>query len=257
MYREKNIEEFENTRFDTPSLLPHSDSEEGVSSAELFHHHRATTTEATSEKNSKMSALLVLVAQVVSTLYSPFYLPVMAFIVLFIFSYLKLLPVSTKVVLIAMVYFFTILLPHTAIYLFRRFNGWSRKQLSKRKRRYFPYGVCIVSYGILLFLFFEIHMPHFTIGVIGGALAIIVICAIVNSKIKISTHAAASGGVIGALIAFSFIFDFDPTEWLCLATLLCGMTCTSRLILRQHTYKEIGWGVMVGVVSGLVSVLLI
>lgn len=257
MNRENNLEETEKKHFDTPSLFPHSDSEEGISSAELFHHHRKRSTDAPNENTSKVSALLVLMAQVVSMLYSPFYLPVMAFIVLLIFSYLNLLPVSTKILLITIVYLFTILLPHIAIYLFRRFNGWSRKQLSERQKRFFPYGVCTVSYGILLYLFYEIHMPHFTIGVVGGALAIIVICAIVNSKIKISTHAAASGGVIGALIAFSLIFDFNPTEWLCLATLLCGMTCTARLILRQHTNKEIGWGVVVGIVSGLVSVLLI
>ena len=256
MNQENNIEDNDSTRFNTPSLFPRADSEKGVSSAELFHHPKNKTI-ANSESNSKMSALLVLVAQVVSTLYSPFYLPVMAFIVLFLFSYMKLLPLSTKIVLIAIVYFFTILLPHTAIYFFRRFNGWTRKQLSKRQRRFVPYGVCIISYGILLYLFYEIHMPHFTIGVIGGALAIIIICAIVNSRIKISTHAAASGGVIGALIAFAFIFSFDPTNWLCLATLLCGMTCSSRLILRQHTYREIGWGVTVGILSGFVSVLLI
>ena len=74
---------------------------------------------------------------------------------------------------------------------------------------------------------------------------------------KISTHAAASGGVIGALMAFSFIFAFDPTNWLCLATILCGMACSARLILRQHTYAEIGWGVVVGILSGFISVLII
>lgn len=248
------IEDTTNTQFDTPSLYPKADGERGVSSAELFHHYNEKQSD---KREKKMSALLVLVAQVVSTLYSPFYLPIMAFIVLFMFSYLKLLPLSTKVVLLVIIYFFTILLPHTAIYMFRRFNGWTRKQLSKRQRRFVPYGICMVSYAALLYLLYEIHMPHFTIGVIGGALAIIVICAIVNNKIKISTHAAASGGVIGALLAYAFIFTFNPTYWMCLSTILCGMTCSARLILRQHTYAEIGWGVVVGVVSGLVSVLLI
>ena len=255
MNKYNNAEDADKSPFDAPSLFPRADGEEGISSAELFHHRKEA--DANTERDSRMSALLVLVAQVVSTLYSPFYLPVMAFIVLFLFSYLKLLPVSTKVVLIVIVYFFTILLPHTAIYLFRRFNGWSRKQLSKRQRRFVPYFMCMASYAVLLYLFYEIHMPHFTIGVIGGALAIIVICAIVNNKMKISTHAAASGGVIGALMAFSFIFAFDPTNWLCLATILCGMACSARLILRQHTYAEIGWGVVVDVLSGFISVLII
>jgi PAP2 superfamily domain protein len=203
------------------------------------------------------SRMLILAAHFVSMLYAPFYLPVVAFMVLFIFSYLNLLPLQTKIVLTLIVYFFTILLPHFTIYLYRKFNGWTRHQMSKRERRFVPYILSIISYGALLYLLYNIHMPRFAMGVVGGALVIQIVCALVNSRIKISTHAAASGGVIGALMAFSFIFAFNPIGWLCLAILLCGMVSTARLILRQHTYAEIGWGVVVGIVSGFVSILLI
>lgn len=203
------------------------------------------------------SRMLILAAHFVSMLYAPFYLPVVAFMVLFIFSYLNLLPLQTKIVLTLIVYFFTILLPHFTIYLYRKFNGWTRHQMSKRERRFVPYILSIISYGALLYLLYNIHMPRFAMGVVGGALVIQIVCALVNSRIKISTHAAASGGVIGALMAFSFIFAFNPIGWLCLAILLCGMVSTARLILRQHTYAEIGWGVIVGIVSGFVSILLI
>ncbi len=206
---------------------------------------------------SRAASLLVMTAQAISMLYAPFYLPVVAFIVLFMFSYLNMLPLATKAVLTLVVYFFTLLLPHIAIYAYRKINGWTRHQMSRRERRFVPYIMSIVSYAALLYLLYSIHMPRFTLGVIGGALTIQIVCAIVNSRIKISTHAAASGGVIGALMAFSFIFAFNPTWWLCLTVLLCGMVCTARLILRQHTYAEIGWGVAVGLVSGFISVLLI
>lgn len=207
-------------------------------------------------KNST-SKFLVMTAQAVSLLYSPLYLPVVAFIVLFMFSYLNLLPLRTKALFILIVYFFTLLLPHLTIYSYRKINGWTRHQMGRRERRFVPYVVSIVSYSALLYLLYSIHMPRFTLGVIGGALTIQIVCALVNSRIKISTHAAASGGVIGALMAFSFIFAFNPTWWLCLTILLCGMVCTARLILRQHTYAEIGWGVAIGLVSGFISVLLI
>ena len=206
---------------------------------------------------SRAASLLVMTAQAISMLYAPFYLPVVAFIVLFMFSYLNMLPLATKAVLTLVVYFFTLLLPHIAIYAYRKINGWTRHQMSRRERRFVPYIMSIVSYAALLYLLYSIQMPRFTLGVIGGALTIQIVCAIVNSRIKISTHAAASGGVIGALMAFSFIFAFNPTWWLCLTVLLCGMVCTARLILRQHTYAEIGWGVAVGLVSGFISVLLI
>lgn len=200
---------------------------------------------------------LVLTSQVVSLIFSPFYLPVVAFVALFLFSYLNMLPLVTKLVLTLIVYFFTVLLPHFTIYLYRKLNGWTRHQLGKRERRYVPYVLSIISYASLLYLLFVLHMPRFTLGVIAGALALQVVCAILNSRFKISTHAAASGGVIGALLAFSLIFSFDPTGWLCLVVMLSGIVCSARLVLRQHTLSDLGWGVLVGLLCGFFGILLV
>ena len=106
-------------------------------------------------------------------------------------------------------------------------------------------------------MLYKLHMPRFTLGVIAGALTIQIVCTVLNSRVKVSMHAAASGGVIGALMAFSLIFSFNPTGWLCLTTLLCGMVCTARLILRQHTPRDLGWGVLVGVICGFCCIVLI
>ncbi|MCI6294649.1 MAG: hypothetical protein MR605_02675 [Bacteroidales bacterium] len=200
---------------------------------------------------------IVLTSQVVSHLFSPFYLPVVAFAALFTFSYLNMLPLLTKLLLTLFVYFFTVVLPRLFIYIYRKINGWTRHQLSRRERRYVPYAVSIVCYAALYKMLNALHMPRFTLGVIAGALAIQIICALLNSVIKVSTHAAASGGVIGALMAFSLIFAFDPTGWLCLCVLLSGMVCTARFILRQHTLRELGWGVTVGLLCGFFSILLV
>ena len=197
---------------------------------------------------------LVLTAQVVSLVFSPLYLSVMAFVALFLFSYLNMQPLFIKLELTLIVYFFTILLPHFSIHLYRRLNGWTRHQLGKRERRYVPYILSIISHAALLYLLYKLHIPRFTLGVIAGALSIQIVCALVNSCIKVSTHAAASGGVIGALMAFSLIFSFDPTGWLCLTILLCGMVSTARFILRQHTLRELGWGVAIGVLCGFICI---
>lgn len=203
------------------------------------------------------SGWIVLTAQVVSVIFSPFYLPVMAFVALFLFSYLNLLPLSLKLLLTAMVYVFTVFLPHVGIFMYRKLNGWTRHQLGRRERRFVPYVMSIMSYAVQLYLLYSLHMPRFTLGVIAGALLIQVVCALVNSRLKVSTHAAASGGVVGALMAFASIFSFDPTGWLCLTVLLSGMVCTARLILRQHSLGELGWGVLIGFVCGFVSIRII
>lgn len=207
-------------------------------------------------RSGRQISWIVLTSQVVSLVCSPFYLPVVAFVALFLFSYLRLLPVTTKVLLTLIVYFFTVLLPHITIFLYRKLNGWTRHQLGRRERRYVPYVLSIISYSALLYLLHSMHMPRFTQGVILGALVIQVVCAVVNGWVKISTHAAASGGVVGALLAFSLIFSFDPTGWLCLTVLLCGLVCSARLVLRQHTLAELGYGVLVGLLCGFGGILL-
>lgn len=200
---------------------------------------------------------LILTAQVISLLFSPFYLPVVAFIALFMFSYLNLYPLSYKLVFLCMVYVFTVALPRLAIYLYRRLNGWTRHQLGHREKRYVPYFLSIICYAALLYLMYSLHMPRFTLGIIAGALAIQVTCALLNKWVKVSTHSAASGGVIGALIAFSFIFNFNPTGWLCLCILLAGAVSSARLVLRRHTLDELAWGTAVGIVCGFACVLFV
>lgn len=206
---------------------------------------------------SRSAALLVLTARVVSVVFTPFYLPVVAFAALFSFSYLHMLPWLTKLWITLVVYCFTVLLPHLGIFMYRKVNGWTRHQMGKRQRRYVPYVLSITCYAALLHMLYSLHMPRFTLGVIMGALVIQVACAVVNSWLKVSTHAAASAGVVGALLAFSLIFSFNPTGWLCLSVLVCGMVCTARMVLRQHTYAELGWGTLIGFLSGFFSILLV
>lgn len=201
------------------------------------------------------SRYLILTAQVVSLVFSPFYLPVLAFIVLLFFSYMNYTSWVYNLQVVGMVYLFTVLLPKLAIYIYRKLNGWTRHQLSRRERRVVPYALSITCYAALLYIMDSLRMPRFTLGIVAGALAIQVVCAFVNPWIKVSTHAAAAGGLVGAVLAFSIILGFDPTNGLCFTILLAGLVCTARLILRQHTLTELGIGTLIGLVCALVFIL--
>lgn len=198
---------------------------------------------------------LILTAQVISLVLSPFYLPVVAFIMLLFFSYLSYTSWQYNLQIIGMVYLFTVLLPRLAIYAYRKINGWTRHELGKRERRIVPYILSISSYTALLYMMNHMRMPRFTMGIVAGALAIQIVCALVNPWLKVSTHAAASGGVIGAIMAFSLIFNFDPTYPLCLGVFVAGLVCTARMILRQHTLTDLGVGLLIGLFCALFFIL--
>jgi len=202
---------------------------------------------ATTRKTDFMnSRRLILTAQVVSLVFSPFYLPILAFIVLLFFSYMNYTPWAYNVQVLGMIWLFTILLPKLAIYIYRKLNGWTRHQLSRRERRVVPYVLSITSYAVLLYIMDSLRMPRFTLGIVAGALAIQIACAAINPWIKVSTHAAAAGGFMGAVVSFSLMLGYDPTGGLCFSILLAGVVCTARLILRQHTLTELFVGVLIG-----------
>lgn len=199
---------------------------------------------------------IIFTAKVLSVLFTPFYLPILGLLILFIFSYLSLLPLTYKLFLLLMFYLFTVFLPTALIRFYRRYQGWTLIELGSRERRAIPYVISIFSYLLCYYIMAATHVPHFMGSILIAALVIQVACAIINLFIKISTHTAAIGGVTGALLAFSVIFSFNPVWWLCIVLLLAGMVGMSRMILRQHSLRQVVLGYLAGVACSFVSVLL-
>lgn len=198
---------------------------------------------------------ILITAQVISVIFSPFYLPVLAVAVLICFSYLRYLPWSFSAHVLLLIYVFTVLLPRIGIFTYRKINGWTRHQLSRRERRIVPYILSITSYAALFYLMGQLRMPRFMLSIVAGALVVQVVCALVNPLFKVSTHAAASGGLTGAIMAFSFLLNVELTTMLCLSVLLSGVVCTARLVLRQHSLGELFLGVVVGWLSAFFAIL--
>lgn len=198
---------------------------------------------------------IILTARVFSMLFTPFYLPMVGLAALFFLSYLRLYPLSFKFYVLAVVYFFTILLPTVLIHLYRRYQGWSLIDLGMKERRMVPYIISILCYFTCVYLMELMHIPHFMASIVIVALLIQIVCAIINVWWKISTHSAAIGGVAGSLIVFSVIFMFNPVWWFCLVLIVAGILGSSRMILRQHTLPQVLVGFLIGIICAFLGVL--
>ena len=196
---------------------------------------------------------IILAARVISMLFTPFYLPFIGLMALFIFSYLGLMPWGYKLQVLTMVYLFTILLPTVLIHLYRRYQGWSLIELGVKERRVVPYVISILCYFFCIYLMGMMHIPHFMGTILSAALFIQIVCALINVWWKISTHMAAIGGVAGALFVFGELFGFNPVWWLCLVLILSGILGSSRMILRQHTLLQVVAGFWVGLICAVLG----
>ena len=200
---------------------------------------------------------IILISRVVSMMFTPFYLPLVGLAALFFFSYLNTFPLYYILMVMGIVWLFTVLMPTMLIHIYRRYHGWTPIQLGVRERRMVPYVISILCYFICFYILSLRHTPHTITSILIAALAVQMLCAMINVWWKVSTHSAAIGGVAGGLLSFSLIFNFNPVWWLCLVILLGGMVGTSRMILRQHTLPQVVVGFFVGLLCSAVTILLV
>jgi membrane-associated phospholipid phosphatase len=198
---------------------------------------------------------IILAARVVSIIFTPFYLPFVGMVALFMFSYLSQLPFWFQLHLLIAIYFFTILLPTLLIRLYRHYQGWNLIELGHKERRMVPYVISIICYFSCVYVMERLHFPHFMAAIVIAGLAVQIVCALINVWWKISTHTAAIGGMAGALFAFAEYLGFNPVWWLCLVFIIAGMVGTSRMILRQHTLGQVVGGFWVGFLCAAVAIL--
>ena len=161
------------------------------------------------------------VARVTSIVFTPFSIPFLAFLVLFLFSYLRIMPILYKGIVLGIVYCFTILTPTITIFLFRKF---------------------------CLLMMRKLNIPWYMTGIIFVSLVVSIICILVNLKWKLSEHMAGMGGIIGGLVSFSALFSYNPVVWLCLFILIAGILGSARIVLGHHTLGEVLSGFVVGLV---------
>jgi len=123
--------------------------------------------------------------------------------------------------------------------------------LKTQKDRIIPY----IAAGIFYFWQYQVSrnypgtlhpiVPSFMLGVFLAASAAL----IANIYFKISMHAIGMGGWIGLFL----IIMQSNTMWmawpLSAVLLIAGLVCTSRLVVSDHSSKDIYMGLLVGLVS--------
>lgn len=194
---------------------------------------------------------LIKTARIVSAVFTPFSIPFVAFLILFLFSYLNIMPLAYKLIVLGVVYCFTILMPTLTIFLFRKINGFEAKDLTDRKKRYVPYLLTIISYVFCMLMMRKLNIPWYMSGIILTALLMMLISIILNLKWKLSEHMLGMGGIVGGVVSFSALFGYNPVWWLSLFILIAGVLGTARIILQHHTLSEVLTGFMVGFICAL------
>ena len=144
-------------------------------------------------------------------------------------------------------------LPLASILLLRALNFIDSVFLRTQRDRIIPYIICMIFYFWNWYVFKNNHEIKDLVSVSMAIFNASVLGFLVNISMKVSMHVISVGVMTTfvALLAFSDSSSFS--FYLSIAVLIAGIVCTSRLIVSDHSQKEIYYGFLIGILSQLAA----
>lgn len=209
-----------------------------------------------SKEKIKALRLLITGARILSSIFIPSFCPLVGFIIMLTATYMSLLPWDFKLMVLSAVYIFTVAMPWLGQKLAQRIYGWTHHEMQMQHHRATAYVIKIVCYICCLSFCSNMNLPNFMGAIIAVSLLVNCSCVIINIWHHVSAHSAGTGAIIGCILAYSTIFNFNPLWWLCASTMLSGAVMSSRMLLRGHTLAQVLGGTTVGIICGFIGIIL-
>ncbi len=191
-----------------------------------------------------------------SYIFHPLFIPlyVVWFIVFIHPSYLSGFSQGQKMQVVFITALNAVFFPLISVLLLKGVGFIQSVFLHTQKDRIIPY----IASTIFFFWTFNVFrqqpqyptiLTSFFLGVLLTASAAL----LANIYFKISMHAMGVGGMLGLFLIIMFYNTMLMTWPLSIAILIAGVVCTARLIISNHTVKEIYWGLFLGIVCQLIA----
>lgn len=199
--------------------------------------------------------LIQLLAKIISYVFHPLFIPL--YITYFIikvrsyqfdglsdwFTELKLLKVAISCTF----------LPLVTVLLLRGLNFIDSIFLKTQRDRIIPYVICMIYYFWNWYTFKNLHDVNDLVSTSMAIFIASVLGFLANISMKISMHAISVGVMTTFLALLAFTDSSSFSLYLSIAVLIAGIVCTSRLIVSDHSQKEIYVGFLVGIISQLAA----
>lgn len=200
-----------------------------------------------------------ILANIVSVVFHPSFLPtwMVAVLLYFVEHDLRIKEEDgMKLVLLGSFFFFTCFLPVINVLVLKRMGYISSLEMEDRKERTMPYTVGLVYYGGLFYLLSSTGIPLFYKALAISGFILILATLIINLKWKISAHMIGGGGLVGAFLMYSLLYQQNLLFFLCLAVMIAALLAFSRLYLKKHSPQQVYAGFLSGLVLCSFSILL-
>ena len=195
-------------------------------------------------------------AQILSILFHPYLLPLYGGLLVVSYSFLEILPLAIKVLIVGGIFLFSGVLPmlfHLTLSLFY----WNKSD----KKPYVRLTEILLYTVFLFFFFFYMHrlsLPFWVESYLAGAGLASAIVWIVNvTGWRISFFMSSLGALMGLVIVLLIAGFPIPIGLFVLLIAITGMVGTARQLLDRNTLAQILTGWASGIIAVLVVMLLI
>lgn len=205
-----------------------------------------------------MDEQLKTAAKFFSYVFHPLIIPTLGMIIIFNSnSYVNFaIPFELKKAVVILVGLSTFVIP-TLFTLFLQNRGYIKTiEMETTKERVIPYGFTVIFYFFTIYMMIKAPIPPIIFNFMIGALVSVILAFIVNLKWKISAHMIGIGGLVGALIATSFLLNVNLISYITLSIFVAGLVASSRLILNAHSPNQLIVGFLIGMICQVFSIYL-
>lgn len=214
-----------------------------------------------SKSNTGLSThLLRGAAKLISVLFHPLFIPTYIFLLLMQsvpYEFAGITPWELKLRLFS-VFWWTAFVPAFAIFLLSRLQFINSIMLLTQKERIIPFVLVMLFYWWQYYLsrhFVDqpIVLRFFYLGIFITS----VVGLIMNNYMKISLHGMAAGGAVAAVILFSWHYSLPLWSYILAALFLAGMVGSARLLVSDHSTREVYTGLVAGMICQGLAYLLV
>jgi|SRR5690348_470785 len=196
------------------------------------------------------------VAKVISYIFHPLFVPVyIAWFLLTVQPYLFSSGTPSQKMLKLLQFFIMYsFFPLVTVLLAKALGFLSSVYLRTQKDRVIPYIACGIYYFWMAYVLR--HLPDMSREVVQLSIAIFVASSvglIANIYMKVSMHAMSMGILVIFILMLASIQGENFNLYIAASILLAGIVCTSRLIVSDHSSREIYVGLMIGAFSQLLA----
>jgi hypothetical protein len=206
----------------------------------------------TDSTQKKQHIIIRFFAHIFSVVFHPLFIPfyVIGFLINYHPSYFSGFSFYSKFEIMRSIFVNTIIFPAFALLVMKGLGFVKSILLHTQQDRIGPYLANMIFYFWMARVFFNFK-PDLTpvlASFMTGVFLTTAIALIANIFSKISMHAIGCGGMLGIFIIIMNSNSMLMTWPLSIALFITGLVCTSRLIVSNHTPKEIYLGLFVGLI---------